>query len=119
MDKHYENNLYFVFSQQKTGNRQLRSPFSSSIRLLFALWLLVSLLIADLYSGKFCSQLSIPEYEKSIDRIDDLQRILTKNQHMILNFPFLDGFIRTASPNDSIYYTLKKYVKRFESILFI
>ena len=79
---------------------------------LYALWLLSSIIFANLYSSNLYSMLTVPNYEKTIDTIEDLRHMLQNNERFIRfeKHSYLWSVIEKSNPDDGIFYEIKQNV---------
>src|SRR5699024_9769215 len=71
---------------------------------------LLNLIFSNLYGGEFYSKITIPEYEPTIDTIDDLSRALDTDYYSLKTF--ITNFIKRATPADGLYYQMKRFINR-------
>lgn len=86
----------------------------SSIQLLYASWMLASLILAQVYSSTFYSALTLAEYEQSIDTIEDLFTAVNHDTHWIYmrNYTFIYTFVTKSTPQDGLLWQIKQHMKR-------
>lgn len=76
--------------------------------------MLAALILANAYSSVFYALLTVPEYEKPIDTIEDLVRIATHDTHQIIikDQSSVHMTIMNATPENGVYYVLRKHLER-------
>ncbi|KAJ6221788.1 hypothetical protein RDWZM_000333 [Blomia tropicalis] len=80
----------------------------NSIRLLYSIWLFAMLIMTNMYTSVFYSTLTIPEYKKAIDTIDDLLTVIKDDTFKICVLPKsgINMMLLNAEPDAGVYYSI-------------
>lgn len=57
----------------------------AQVRLLYIIWLFVMVVIETIYCGQYYSIMTVPEYDRAIDTLQDIERIAKKGIFYTLN----------------------------------
>ena len=89
-------------------------PYSHSVRILLATWILVSLILAHSYSGVFYSKLALLEFENPIDTIEDMMDLLD-NDHFQLHTSRLRStdFLSATKDENELFYKIGQHIRRY------
>lgn len=88
------------------------------MRLIYAVWVPMVLVLANSYGGCFYSILALPEFEPPIDLLDDLERIANSKDDekggRLVTFEdssYLEMFL-SSGPEDGILFAIGRHMNR-------
>lgn len=85
---------------------------NNAIRLIFAVWFAVSLIINRSYSGVFFAFLTVPKYGTVIDTMEQFMSLVRNDQvTVITNGLYTKRFIHSG-PDSAVYYDLGLHINR-------
>jgi len=93
---------------------EIKQESHQSTRLIYAVWMLSVLILANCYTTLLYSMLTIPEYAPSIDTLEDLETAAKTDSHYILTWSgssYLSQLIY-AEPENHFYYTVGQHINR-------
>ena len=100
-------NLIGISIQQSLYNFSIDNHLTQ--RQIYTIWLLSSIIFANLYSSELYSVLTVPKYEKAIDTVKDMQQMLQNNERFIRfkQNSYLWSVITKSEPGNGIFYDIK------------
>ncbi|KAJ6222831.1 hypothetical protein RDWZM_001376, partial [Blomia tropicalis] len=91
----------------------------AQVRLLYIIWLFVMVVIETIYCGQYYSIMTVPEYDRAIDTLQDIERIAKKDHGYLLtaaHSSYLDSFLK-ATPEDGILYEIGQHMIRTNQVM--
>lgn len=85
-----------------------------SVRLIYAVLMLSTAILATYYGSSFYAVLTLPEYAAPVDSVEDILKIVQQDSHRLLmrqNSALLPAFLR-AHPEDRLFYAIGRHLNR-------
>ena len=85
------------------------------IRILYAVWMMSVVILSNSYGSCFYSILAVPEFERPIDRIEDILKIAQTDRGFLVTIrhsSYLDTFL-SSQPDMGIYYLIGRHMARY------
>ncbi|KAI2796417.1 hypothetical protein BLOT_015361 [Blomia tropicalis] len=103
--------IFSAMSNQSIHSKR-KSLKSCPLRIVFGVWITMTLVLTTSYSSIFYSILTIPEYEKPIDDIEDALEFMERDSRTTIftSAIYYKHFMK-AKPNNQLYYSLGQYIK--------
>ncbi len=103
--------LYAVYLGQSGSLRWEQVP---TVRLLYGFWVLAVLILANSYGGCFYSILAVPEFERPVDTLADVEEIARSDSGQLVTFAdssYLEMFVN-ASADAGLFYAIGQHLNR-------
>lgn len=93
----------------------MKSDTLHSVRLVYAVLMLSTAILATYYGSFFYAVLTLPEYESPVDTVEDILQVAENGQHRILvrqNSILLPAFAKAAR-DDRLFYAIGRHINRY------
>ena len=95
-------------------------PNAPHTNFLFAIWILMAFILTNAYTGVFYSILTIPEYENSVDKIEEMTHLIDSDSvQLITSEIWSDHFSNANQKDNELYFRFGQHIRRFVYCLFL